>query len=140
MLIFFWYLQEQGQPAQPPAPGGDQEPVGEVVMRLFNQHITINSGATVSNAAEVRGSAAVAIWAPIITGSQINLLGSWDDTSANFVPITNPAGSGTFFWTTQGSAGIVLTDVLALTPFRYFKLQANVAQTDIRSFAILSKF
>lgn len=78
------------------------------------------------------------VWSPVVTSCTLTLRGSFDSTSANYVPLTNPAGSGDWtFAVGPGSRGITLQD--PGLPFPYLKLFTSVAQAAVRSFAVIVK-
>src|ERR1043166_5332614 len=83
----------------------------------------------------------LAIWIPTITSGQVLLRGSFDQTSANFVPIFNqnatPISSRWYVDAGPGSMCVAL-DVHDF-PFPFIKLETSVAQGAVRSLAVFSK-
>ncbi len=98
----------------------------------------VNSGFQLSGVFELRGGDLTGIWAPVLTSCTIVVRASFDTASANFVNLTNPAGSGDWvFAAGPGSRGITLQDVAF--PYPFFKLFCSVVQTDNRIFAAITK-
>ena len=98
----------------------------------------VASGFQLSDLISVEGATLEGLWAPVVTSCTIVVRGSFDTTSANFVNLTNPAGSGDWtFAVGLGSRGITLQDVAF--PFPFMKLFTGVAQTEPRSFALVAK-
>lgn len=103
---------------------------------------TIASGSSVSGIVRLGGADLFGLWVPVLSsGSLLFLQGSWDETAANFVRLTNPAGSGD--WTlgpggaSPGSRAVTLQD--AGFPFPYVRCETSVAQTDPRTLAFVVK-
>jgi hypothetical protein len=102
------------------------------------QTVTIAQSATVSTDVALRSSDLFGIWAPVLTNCSVYAQASWDTTSANFVRVHNPAGSGTWTWAAgTGSAAISGQD--ALFPFPYLRLETTVAQAAARHFIVVTK-
>ena len=109
-------------------------------MGQYNQiaYATIASGDTVSTTVGIANARAIGVIAPVVTSCQINIRGNFDTVSAGFMPLTNPAGSGALAWATGvGSNAINITD--HALPFTYMRLESSVAQTDTRTFSIVTK-
>lgn len=103
---------------------------------------TIPLSGTVSDIIDITGAKTVAIWVPTVTSGTLLLRGSFDQTSANFVPIFNqnatPIASRWWVEAGPGSMAVPL-DVEYLTPFPFIKLETSVAQAAVRSFAVICK-
>lgn len=83
----------------------------------------------------------VGIWVPTIDSCTLQLLGSWDQTSANFVPVQAALpNSGTAqFATDVGSKYVTLGAIGEdLPPF--IKLKLGVAMSNPASFALVVRF
>lgn len=101
-------------------------------------YATVASGFQASGAIGLAGADLFGLWAPTVTSCTLTLRGSFDSTSANFIPLTNPAGSGDWIFAVgPGSRAVTLQDVAFPAPF--LKLFTSVAQTDTRTFAIFGK-
>jgi hypothetical protein len=104
-------------------------------MRHQTKFATIPLSGMVSETVDMSGGDLFSIWAPIVTSCAMFVQGSWDTTSANFVRLTNPAGSGDWtFAVGPGSRMISAQDVAFQSP--YLRLETSVAQTAVASFAI----
>lgn len=98
----------------------------------------IASGGQLSALVAVAGGDLFGLWAPVVTSCTLTIRGSFDQTSANFVTLGNPAGSGDWtFAVGAGSKGVTLQDVGF--PYPFFKLFASVAQGADRDFIIVTK-
>lgn len=107
-------------------------------MRFQTKVAVVASGFQLSDLISLEGATLEGLWAPTVTSGTLTIRGSFDTTSANFVPLTNPAGSGDWtFAVGPGSRGVSLQDVGF--PFPFIKLFTSVAQTDARSFAVVVK-
>jgi hypothetical protein len=81
------------------------------------------------------------LWIPTITSGQVLLRGSFDQTSANFVPVFNPNATPiSSRWYVDAAAGnlTLAIDWQAVT-FPFIKLETSVVQAAVRSFAVFSK-
>src|SRR4051812_30069854 len=107
----------------------------------FVKYPNIPLSGTVSDAVDVTGAKFIAVWLPVVTSGQLLLRGSFDQTSANFVPIMNPNATpiASRWWadTGAGSAGVLLD--WAAQAFPFIKLETSVAQAAVRSLAVISK-
>lgn len=107
--------------------------------RSTTVYATIAQSASVSGDIAVTGADLFGLWCPIITSAAMFLQGNFDTTSANFVRLTNPAGSGDWtFGVGPGSRAITLQD--AAFPFPYLRVEVGVAQADVRTIAVAVKF
>lgn len=109
-------------------------------MARFDVHTaSIAQSESVSGDFAVAGADLMALWCPTITSAAIYLRGSFDTTSANFVRLTNPAGSGDWtFAAGVGSVGITLQD--PAFPWPYLRVETAVAQAAARTVALVLKF
>lgn len=103
---------------------------------------TIASGSTVSGIVALAGADLFSLWVPVLSsGSNVFLQGSYDQTSANFLRLTNPAGSGDWILgpggASPGSRAVTLQDPGFGWPF--LRIETSVAQTDTRTFCVLVK-
>jgi len=99
---------------------------------------TVPLSGTVSDDISLVGATVVGLWCPTITSGTVLLQGSPDTTSANFVRITNAAGSGDWTWSVgPGSKAITIEDVAR--PFGYLRLETSVAQAAARTFQVVVK-
>jgi hypothetical protein len=97
----------------------------------------VNSGDTVSTAFGLGNADRVAIWCPVVTACGIRLLGSFNQTSANFVPVaydTTSAGARLSIDLGTGSKMVIVGNVGTA----FAKLDLTAAQTAPRSFAVMS--
>jgi hypothetical protein len=80
-----------------------------------------------------------AMWVPVVDSCAVTLRSSWDQTSANYVPLMQSTGS--LEWTLTrgvGSCAVTLQDVAY--PFPFLRIFCgSVAQTAVRTFAVISK-
>lgn len=98
----------------------------------------VTNGAQLSELVAIAGGDLFGIWAPTVTSCTLTIRGSFDQTSANFVPLSNPAGSGDWIFAVgPGSKGITLQDVAF--PFPFAKLFTSVVQGADRDFVLISK-
>lgn len=106
-------------------------------MRFETQFAIVSSGAQIADV-ELRGADLFGLWAPAVDSCAITLRGSWDQTSANYKVLTNPAGSGDWtFAVGPGDRAITLQDVAF--PWPYLRIVCAVAQTVPRSLAVVTK-
>lgn len=80
------------------------------------------------------------LWIPTVDSCALTIRGSFDQTSADYLPIQMVAASGT--WTLQagpGSVAAVLMDQDGIQPFPYLRVFLGVAQTAPRTLALISK-
>ena len=99
---------------------------------------SVVSGGTVSEAFSLKNTEQVAIWSPITTACSLMILASFDTTSANYLPVHDPAAPTTrlAFGIGAGSKMIVFGDVLwAISA----KIELSAAQTAPRSFAVITR-
>lgn len=100
---------------------------------------TIAQSASVSGDIAVTGADLFGLWCPIVTSAAMYLQGNFDTTSANFVRLTNPAGSGDWIFAAgPGSRAITLQD--AAFPFPYLRVEVGTPQADIRTVALTVKY
>jgi hypothetical protein len=106
--------------------------------RVQTLYTTIASGTQVSGTVPLIGGRLFGLWVPVITSAQVFLRGSFDATSANFLRLTNPAGSGDWtFAAGPGSKAVTLQD--PAFPFPYLRIETSVAQTDVRTLVVVVK-
>jgi hypothetical protein len=77
---------------------------------------------------------------PTVDSCAATLRASWDQTSANYLPLQNAVGSAD--WTLSvgpGSRAFVIADVHGMFPFPYGRIFLGVAQTAPRTLQIISK-
>lgn len=107
-------------------------------MRHQTKFATIPLSGTLSDLIRLEGATLFGLWAPVVTSCQVFVQGAFDQTSANFVRLTNSAGSGDWvFAVGPGSRGISLQDVGFPWPFA--KIETAVAQASVRSLAVTVK-
>ncbi|HEV8642071.1 MAG TPA: hypothetical protein VGV13_13305 [Methylomirabilota bacterium] len=102
---------------------------------------TIPLSGTLSGIVDVSNAKTLGIWVPVITSGQLYLRGSFDQTSANFVPILTSAGMSAVSsrWYAEvgpGSLGVSFGQEL---PFPFIMLETSVNQAAVRSLAVFSK-
>jgi len=103
------------------------------------QTVTIALSGTVSGAFAIAGVAAAGIWSPVITSAQVYLRGSYDTTSANFVPVYLTTGASRFVFSAgPGSAAMTIPADIA-EGFTHLKVETSVAQSAIRNFIVITK-
>ena len=107
--------------------------------QVQNQFPTVNSGDTVSDDIALIGADLVGLWAPIVNSCQLFLQGNYgSQASAEFVRIADPSIFGDWTWPIgPGSAAIVISDPAHGFPF--LRIELDVAQTDVRTFAIAAR-
>ena len=102
------------------------------------QHVTIAQSGQVSGDISLAGAWPIAIFAPALTSCKLILQGNFDTTSANFLPLWKPDGTGEYSWNIGlGSASLVLTD--RVWPMAHLRIKSSVPQDDVRSFAVLTR-
>lgn len=107
-------------------------------MRFQTKFPTIPLSGSVSDLIRLEGATLFGLWAPVVTSCQMFVQGAFDQTSANFVRLTNPAGSGDWvFGVGPGSRAVTLQDAAFVFPF--LKLETSVAQAAVRSLAVIAK-
>ncbi len=100
--------------------------------------VTVPLSGQLSGEVAIAGGDLFGLWVPVVTSCTIVLRGSFDATSANFVTLTNPAGSGDWtFAAAGGSRGVTLQDVAF--PYPFFKLFCSVAQAAARDILVIAK-
>ena len=108
-------------------------------MRFQVNTVTIGLSAAVSGNIPMTSTARFAIWFPVVTSCAMYLQGSPDTTSANFVRIQNPAGSGDLTLAVgAGSKGITIDDPLVMFP--YMRLETSISQAASRYIPCITKF
>ena len=103
------------------------------------QTVTFILSATVSDMFSVVGRAAVSVWAPTITSAQILFRGSFDTTSANFVPLYLQNGASRYAFSAGPGSVMVGLDQLVIEGIAYLKLESGVAQAASRFFVVSAK-
>lgn len=99
------------------------------------QTATIPLSGTVSDTVTIAGAQVVGIHCPVVTSCAMLVQGSYDTTSANFVRLQNPQGSGD--WTFNcgpGSKGICLNaNNIGQIGFPYMRVEVTIAQAAARA-------
>ncbi len=96
---------------------------------------TIAQSATVSDTVEVAGYTPSALWCPVVTSCALFVQAATSTTSAEFVRLQNPAGSGD--WTLAVGVGSkAFTREVPGFSFPYLRLETSVAQAAARTFLI----
>ncbi len=96
--------------------------------------ITIPISGTISEVANLRGATLAAAWITTITSAVLFVQAAMDTTSANFVRVQNPQGSGDFtIAAATGSKAISLGMQEGAFPFPYARLESSVAQAASRA-------
>jgi hypothetical protein len=110
-------------------------------MQVPVKFATIAQSATVSDAVDVTGVKTLGVWIPVVTSGQLLLRGSFDQTSANFVPVFAPNASpiASRWFANIGPGSATLAIDLAAAPFPFVKLETTVAQAAVRSLALVCK-
>ena len=99
---------------------------------------SVLSGDSVSDAFSLRNTSQIAIWSPITTACSLMILASFDTTSANYLPVHDPADptARLAFGIGTGSKMIAFGEPLwAISA----KIQLSAAQTAPRSFAVITR-
>lgn len=103
------------------------------------QFTAIASGDQISPAFKILRGTAHALWAPTITSGQLNLLASFDSTSANFVRVADPRSPNADFAWDVGPGSATLPLLPELAAYAHVKVDLSVAQTDTRTFAVITR-
>lgn len=106
--------------------------------QIHVQYVTIPLSGFVSETISVKGDGLHGLWVPVITSATLYVQGSFDTTSANFVRLQKPDGSGD--WTLAagtGSKAVTLQDFGFTWP--YLRIESSNAQAAVRSFAVVTK-
>src|SRR2546422_5513807 len=106
--------------------------------RFQTIYALVNSGTQIGDFG-VQGGTLFGLWTPVVDSCAITIRASFDQTSANYLPVQNSNGS--LDWTFSagpGSKAISLQD--AVFPFPFCRIFTSVAQTLPRTFAIINKF
>ncbi len=102
------------------------------------QHVTIPQSGQVSGNIDLTGARSIGLLAPVLTSCQLFLQGNFDTASAGFFRVWDAIGNFEWSWDMEaGSSAIVVQDVL--WPFTQARIELSVAQTDVRSFAIVTR-
>jgi len=90
--------------------------------------VTVPLSGTVSDNISLKGSSGpAALFASVITSCQVLLQGSFNTTSANFVPVDRTDGSTRWAWNASvGNRGVGLKQ---MESFPYLKIETGVPQT-----------
>lgn len=108
-------------------------------MRQELLYALINSGSQISDAVNITNAKRVDIWVPVVTsGPTLQLYGSFNTTSANFVPVeTQLPNTGTF--PVVAGSRFISTGLIgeALPP--HVKARLSVAQTAPRTLVFVTK-
>lgn len=103
--------------------------------RTQTLYATIPQSASVSVNMAMIGTHLVGLWAPVVTSCQVYLQGSYDTTSANYVPMDRTDGSTRWAWNVgAGSKMVGLVDE-GLHAF-YFRLETSITQANTVVFAL----
>ena len=111
-------------------------------MHVDNIFASVASGAQLSGVVALRQSTRGAgIWVPTIDSCTLQLLASWDQTSANFLPVQAalPNSGAAQFATDVGSKYVTLGAIGEDLP-AFLKLKTGVALTNPATFAIAVRF
>lgn len=101
-------------------------------------HTIINSGQFVSGDISLIGADLAGLWCPTVTSCNLFIQGSFDTTSGNFVRMLQADGVGDFQLDVGvGSRCAGISEVAHAFP--YLRIEASVAQTDVRSFVVVTK-
>mgnify|MGYP001562557148 CR=1 FL=1 len=104
--------------------------------------VTIPLSGFVSGGVAFTGGTLISLWVPTVTSVQMFVQvppGSLDQASASWVRLQNALGSGDFTIAAgPGSKAFTLTDVLKDIP--YFRFESSLAQSAVRSLALMSKY
>lgn len=103
------------------------------------QYAVVNSGQTLSGYVPIAGARALAVSVPAITSCGLYLQGAIAGVnSADFGRILKADGTGDFLAAVAaGNRGCRITDIAAA--FRYLRFETSVAQTDVRTIAVVSR-
>lgn len=104
------------------------------------QSATIALSGSLTGSIPIAGATQIGLWVPVVTSCQLFVLGSYDQSSANFTRLTNIAGSGD--WTLSvgpGSRSVSLVNGGA-SAFPFIKMETSVAQAAVRNFFISAKY
>lgn len=102
--------------------------------RFQSMCITVAKSGTVSGNVSIIGAKTAFLWCPEVNSCRLNMHGSFDTTSSNFVPVYNQDGSTRWnFQVETGSRAIMLGDTV---PFPFLRVELGVPQTSVRTFVI----
>ena len=111
--------------------------MGNTVARVA-QVITIAQSGQVSGDIDLGGARAIGILAPTLTSCQLFLQGNTDTVSGNCMRAFDADGAAEWSWeVAAGSRAIVVQDVL--WPFAQARIEASVAQANVRSFTVITR-
>ncbi len=103
--------------------------------------VTIPISGTVSDVVNLRGATLAGVWISTITSAAVFIQAAFDTTSANFVRVQNPQGSGDFTIAAgTGSKAISLGMQEGAFPFPFARLESSVAQAASRACVVGMKF
>ncbi len=103
------------------------------------QTVTINLSGTVSDQFTVLARTSAMIWCPTITSGQVFLRGSFDETSANFLPIYKTDGTSRYTLEFGPGSAMVTLDPDIVAACAFFKIEASVSQAASRFFIVSAK-
>ena len=107
-------------------------------MPLQIAYPTIPLSGSISGIIGAKFSKLAGLWCPTITSAQVFILGSFDQTSANFTRVQNPEGSGA--WTfAAGPGSKCVTLEKACMPFPFLRVETSVVQAQVSSMALIFK-
>jgi len=108
-------------------------------MPLQTIFTVIASGDTHSPEVDLKRAQIFGLWVPtMVPSAAMFVKGSFNQTSANFTRVQNPAGSGD--WTfAAGPGSKCVTLEQAVTPFPFIKIETAVAVTTPFSLALIVK-
>lgn len=103
--------------------------------RVHTTTVTIpQSGSISGDLAIIGGVKPGLLWSPVVTSCQIYMRGSFDTTSANFVPIDKTDGSTRWAWNVgPGSAAVGLESFVS---FPYMRIETSVTQANTAVFTV----
>jgi len=102
------------------------------------KYATISSGSTLSTAIDVANSDLFGLYIPIVNSCQLYLQGSFNTTSGNYARIFSSDGLAD--WSAFTAAGSRCLPIQGIgIPFASIKIETSVAQTDVRTFALVAK-
>jgi len=102
------------------------------------QHISIASGGTETAAFVVAKASHASIWCPVVNSGNWFLKASFNTTSANYLRIQNATGSGNYAFLVEAGSKVFPLDDL-ITAHVNLKIETDTAQTDTRSFVVVTK-
>lgn len=106
-------------------------------MTVHVNTVTVAISGTASASFGLANAGQIGINAPVLTSCQAFLLGSPDNTDANFARVAALDGSGDFTWSVGVGSSALRAEVLE--GFAFAKVELSIAQAAARNFIVTTK-